>query len=95
MCCWKKKGLTTAMLDRLLLNPDRIASIADGLRAIAEQNDPVGSECLRSSTVIHECLVTGCTAAGLPEDSIQLVPTTDRAAVGRDCDREIARARPG
>ena len=31
---------------------------------------------------IHACLVEGLTAAGLPADCIQLVPTTDRAAVG-------------
>ena len=31
---------------------------------------------------IHACLVEGLQAAGLPEDAIQLVPTTDRAAVG-------------
>ena len=31
---------------------------------------------------IHACLVEGLKAAGLPEDAIQLVPVTDRAAVG-------------
>ncbi len=31
---------------------------------------------------IHECLVEGLKAAGLPEHAIQLVPVTDRAAVG-------------
>jgi glutamate-5-semialdehyde dehydrogenase len=41
-----------------------------------------GSESLRSSTVIHACLVAGLTTAGLPPTAIQLVPTTDRAAVG-------------
>jgi glutamate-5-semialdehyde dehydrogenase len=41
-----------------------------------------GSESLRSSTVIHAGLVAGLRAAGLPEAAIQLVPTTDRAAVG-------------
>lgn len=41
-----------------------------------------GSESARSSRAIHECLVAGLHAAGLPEASIQLVPTTDRAAVG-------------
>ena len=41
-----------------------------------------GSESTRSSRAIHECLVAGLRAAGLPETSIQLVPTTDRAAVG-------------
>jgi len=41
-----------------------------------------GSESHHSSTAIHSCLVEGLRAAGLPEACIQLVPTTDRAAVG-------------
>jgi glutamate-5-semialdehyde dehydrogenase len=41
-----------------------------------------GSESLHSSRAIHACLLQGLRAAGLPEAAIQLVPTTDRAAVG-------------
>lgn len=41
-----------------------------------------GSESLHSSHVIHAALAQGLRAAGLPETAIQLVPTTDRAAVG-------------
>ena len=41
-----------------------------------------GSESARSSAAIHACLVAGLQAAGLPAACIQLVPTTDRAAVG-------------
>ena len=41
-----------------------------------------GSESVRSSTAIHRCLVAGLAAADLPETAVQLVPTTDRAAVG-------------
>jgi glutamate-5-semialdehyde dehydrogenase len=41
-----------------------------------------GSESERSNRTIHDCLVSGLAAAGLPEACIQLVPTTDRAAVG-------------
>jgi glutamate-5-semialdehyde dehydrogenase len=41
-----------------------------------------GSESFHSSSTIHECLVKGLIAAGLPEDAIQLVPTRDRVAVG-------------
>jgi glutamate-5-semialdehyde dehydrogenase len=41
-----------------------------------------GSDSVHSSRAIHACLVKGLEAAGLPADSIQLVPTTDRAAVG-------------
>src|SRR6188472_2928588 len=41
-----------------------------------------GSESVHSSRAIHACLVEGLRVAGLPAASIQLVPTTDRAAVG-------------
>ena len=41
-----------------------------------------GSESVRSSTAIHRCLVAGLATADLPETAVQLVPTTDRAAVG-------------
>jgi len=131
----RDKGLSDAMLDRLLLTEDRIKGIVDGLRAVAAQDDPVGevlaewdmdsglhirrvrtplgvigviyesrpnvtadagalclksgnavilrggSESFHSSGAIHACLVEGLTAAGLPQDAIQLVPTRDRAAV--------------
>src|SRR6202049_1793920 len=41
-----------------------------------------GSESAGSSAAIHECLAEGLAVAGLPGSCIQLVPTTDRAAVG-------------
>ncbi|MFO1426126.1 MAG: glutamate-5-semialdehyde dehydrogenase [Steroidobacteraceae bacterium] len=41
-----------------------------------------GSESQHSSAAIHRCLLAGLEAAGLPAACIQLVPTTDRAAVG-------------
>jgi len=41
-----------------------------------------GSESFRSSRAIHACLDEGLRRAGLPPACIQLVPTTDRAAVG-------------
>ncbi|TXR49148.1 glutamate-5-semialdehyde dehydrogenase [Phyllobacterium endophyticum] len=41
-----------------------------------------GSDSAHSSGAIHEALLEGLLAAGLPDDAIQLVPTTDRAAVG-------------
>ncbi len=41
-----------------------------------------GSESTESSRAIHRCLVAGVTEAGLPADAIQIVPTTDREAVG-------------
>jgi len=131
----REKGLSAAMLDRLLLDGPRISAIAAGLRAVASQKDPVGeviadwhrpsglhirrvrtplgvigviyesrpnvtadagalclksgnavilrggSESFHSSAAIHACLVEGLKSAGLPEAAIQLVPTTDRAAV--------------
>ncbi|MDF0600540.1 glutamate-5-semialdehyde dehydrogenase [Psychromarinibacter sp. C21-152] len=131
----RDKGLSKAMLDRLMLDEPRIQGIVDGLRAVAAQDDPVGevlaewdrpnglhiqrvrtplgvvgviyesrpnvtadagalclkagnavilrggSESFHSSGAIHACLVEGLTAAGLPEDAIQRVPTRDRAAV--------------
>src|SRR5947199_316839 len=41
-----------------------------------------GSESQHSSRALHECLDEGLRAAGLPPECIQLVPVTDRAAVG-------------
>ncbi len=41
-----------------------------------------GSESFHSSSAIAQCLAEGLRAANLPEAAIQLVPTTDRAAVG-------------
>jgi len=132
-----QKGLSDAMMDRLRLDEPRIQSMVDGLRAIADQPDPVGavmaewdrptglhikrvrtplgvvgviyesrpnvtadagalclkagnavilrggSESFHSSKAIHACLVEGLKAAGLPEASIQLVPTRDREAVSQ------------
>jgi len=131
----RNKGLSDAMMDRLMLDEPRIQGIVDGLRAVAGQPDPVGqvlddwdqpsglniqrvrtplgvigviyesrpnvtadagalclksgnavilrggSESFHSSQEIHACLVAGLTAADLPVDAIQLVPTRDRAAV--------------
>ena len=37
-----QKGLSPALMDRLMLNEARIRSMVDGLRAVAEQRDPVG-----------------------------------------------------
>lgn len=38
----REKGLSDAMMDRLMLDEERIRSMVDGLRSIAEQADPVG-----------------------------------------------------
>jgi len=41
-----------------------------------------GSDSRHSSAALHQCLVAGLAAAGLPAPCIQLVPTAERAAVG-------------
>jgi glutamate-5-semialdehyde dehydrogenase len=38
----RTKGLSDAMMDRLMLDEDRVQAIVDGLRNIAKQADPVG-----------------------------------------------------
>jgi glutamate-5-semialdehyde dehydrogenase len=132
----EEAGLAPAMLDRLKLDPDRIAAMADGVGAVATLRDPVGavidetrrpnglilrrvrvpigvigiiyesrpnvtadaaalcvksgnaailrggSEAIESNRAIHGAMVSGLEQAGLPADAVQLVPTTDRAAVG-------------
>jgi glutamate-5-semialdehyde dehydrogenase len=131
-----ERGLNSAMLDRLMLDEDRVEAMASGIEAIIELHDPVGrvleewerpnglrmqrvavplgvigiiyesrpnvtadaaalciksgnavilrggSESFHSSTAIYECLKSGLEAAGLSGDAVQMVPTTDRAAVG-------------
>ena len=39
----KANGLSDSMTERLLLNPDRIAAMVEGLREIVRLEDPVGS----------------------------------------------------
>ncbi|WP_066798334.1 glutamate-5-semialdehyde dehydrogenase [Sphingomonas soli] len=41
-----------------------------------------GSEAVHSNRAIHTALARGLEAGGMPADAVQLVPTTDRAAVG-------------
>jgi glutamate-5-semialdehyde dehydrogenase len=41
-----------------------------------------GSECIESNLAIHGAVLKGLTAAGLPPQVVQMVRTTDRAAVG-------------
>lgn len=42
-----------------------------------------GSESFHSTRAIWDCLQAGLKTAGLPAESIQIIPTTDRAAVGK------------
>ncbi len=49
-----------------------------------------GSEAIHSNQAIAQCIYAGLQLAGLPEDSIQVIETVDRAAVGellrlKDC----------
>ncbi len=128
--------LTSALLDRLELNPQRIAAMAEGCRQVAALPDPVGemtafserpsgirvgkmrvplgvigiiyesrpnvtidaaaicfksgnaailrggSEAINSNLAIGRCIHQGLRDAGLSEDYIQVIDTTDRAAVG-------------
>ena len=132
----RDKGLTDAMIERLILNPARVEAMAKGLEEVAELPDPVGRElarwtrpngldiarvstpigviaiiyesrpnvtadaaalCIRSSNAailrtgsealnsalaIYAAFEDGLRAAGLPETCVQLVPTSDRYAVG-------------
>ncbi len=41
-----------------------------------------GSEALHSNQAIARCIHQGLAAAGLPDDAVQVIETTDRAAVG-------------
>jgi glutamate-5-semialdehyde dehydrogenase len=129
-------GLNAAAIDRLTLNPRRIATAAEGLRQVAALPDPVGEvreatrrpnglevskvgvplgvvffiyesrpnvtadaaalcvksgnavilrggkEAIHSNTALHRLLRDELTRCGLPPDAVQLVPTTDRQAVG-------------
>ncbi|MEM1005379.1 MAG: gamma-glutamyl-phosphate reductase, partial [Pseudomonadota bacterium] len=38
----RQKGLSPAMMDRLMLDESRIQGMVDGLRTVADQSDPVG-----------------------------------------------------
>ena len=136
MVAAEKRGLNAPLLDRLALNPERLASMAAGLEAVIELPDPVGrvlaewdrpnglhiqrvavplgvigiiyesrpnvtadaaglctksgnaailrggSESFHSSQAIFRSLAEGLATAGIPRAAIQMVPTTDRAAVG-------------
>ena len=136
MAAAQERGLGGSMLDRLLLDEDRVEAMASGIETIIGLRDPVGrileewerpnglriqrvavplgvigiiyesrpnvtadaaalciksgnavilrggSESFHSSTAIYECLREGLEAAGLPGEAVQMVPTTDRAAVG-------------
>jgi glutamate-5-semialdehyde dehydrogenase len=132
----KANGLDEALLDRLALDEERIAGMAEGIRQIVALPDPVGeitdmsfrpsgiqvgkmrvplgvigiiyesrpnvtadaaalclksgnaailrggSEAAHSNQAIAACIQQGLREAGLPEEVVQVIETTDRAAVG-------------
>ncbi|MFP4161301.1 MAG: glutamate-5-semialdehyde dehydrogenase, partial [Ectothiorhodospira sp.] len=132
----EQAGLDAALMDRLAFTPERLATMAEGLRQIAALPDPVGaisdlnyrptgiqvgrmrvplgvvgiiyesrpnvtvdaaglclksgnaailrggSEAFHSNRVLADCIREGLESAGLPADAVQVVATTDRAAVG-------------
>ena len=132
----EERGLSMAMLDRLMLDADRVEGLAAGIEAVAKLHDPIGqvlaewerpnglriqrvsvplgvigiiyesrpnvtadaaalclksgnatilrggSESFHSSQAIYQCLREGLVSANIDADAVQMVPTTDRAAVG-------------
>ena len=129
-------GLNTAAIDRLTLNPKRLAGISQALVDIAHLSDPIGEvvtssrrpngldvtqirvplgvvfmiyesrpnvtvdaaaiclksgnaailrggkEAIHTNRALHRVLADSLVDVGLPSDAIQLITTTDRAAVG-------------
>jgi len=136
MAAARERGLSAAMLDRLMLDAGRIEGMAAGIDAIVALDDPLGrvleawdrpnglhiervavplgvigiiyesrpnvtadaaslcvksgnavilrggSESFHSSQAIYDCLREGLAEAGVDERAVQMVPTTDREAVG-------------
>lgn len=132
----ESRGLSSAMLDRLLLDDNRIEAVAAGLESVADLDDPVGrvlaqwqrpnglliqrvsvplgvigiiyesrpnvtadaaalciksgnaailrggSESFNSSGAIFSCLTAGLDTTDIDSNAVQMVPTTDRTAVG-------------
>ncbi len=131
----REAKLDEALVERLELNPSRVAAMADGVRQVAALPDPVGemsdlklrpsgiqvgkmrvplgvvgiiyesrpnvtadaaalclksgnacvlrggSEAMHSNQAIARCISKALKSAGLPADAVQVVDTTDRAAV--------------
>ena len=132
----RDRGLSAAMIDRLMLDDKRLEAMASGLEAIAALPDPLGatlaqwevanglsisristalgvigiiyearpnvtvdagglciksgnaailrggSDSAHSAALLGKAMRGGLRQAGLPEDGVQLVGTTDRGAVG-------------
>jgi glutamate-5-semialdehyde dehydrogenase len=136
MAAAEQRGLSGAMLDRLMLDRDRLKNLVHGMKQVATLPDPLadrgeswerpngltirrvpvplgvigmvyesrpnvgpdaaalalksgnalilrgGSESAHTSRALIEALREGLAEATLPVDSVQMVPTQDRAAVG-------------
>ena len=136
MASARDRDLSDSMLDRLMIDAERLEAIAAAVEHVGKLPDPVGqvidrserpnglvmervrvplgvigiiyesrpnvtadaaalalrsgnavilrggSEAIQSNGAIYEAMVAGVVEAGLPADAIQLVQTTDRAAVG-------------
>ena len=136
MASARDRDLSDSMLDRLMIDAERLEAIAAAVEHVGKLPDPVGqvidrserpnglvmervrvplgvigiiyesrpnvtadaaalalrsgnavilrggSEAIQSNSAIYEAMVAGVVEAGLPADAIQLVQTTDRAAVG-------------
>ncbi|ALG67199.1 glutamate-5-semialdehyde dehydrogenase [Beggiatoa leptomitoformis] len=132
----QEKGLDSALLERLTINPARIASMIEGVQQIIALPDPIGeisnmhyrptgiqvgkmrvplgvvgmiyesrpnvtldaaslclksgnatilrggSEAAHSNQAIAQCIHAGLVVANLPRTAVQVIETTDRAAVG-------------
>lgn len=130
-------GLSDALLDRLLLTPERLEDVAAGVRAVAALPDPVGEtfdmrtlpnglqvgkrrvplgvigviyesrpnvtvdisalclksgnavilrggkEAIHSNTALVRLIRGSIAHAGVPEDAVQFIESTDRALVGK------------
>ena len=55
----EEKGLSAAMIDRLTLDEGRIRGMVDGLRAVAEQHDPVGRVLAEWDRPNRACIFSG------------------------------------
>jgi len=131
----RDNGLSNAMIDRLRLDHDRLAAIAEGIRQVADLDDPVGEileqrerpnglriqkkrvpigvigiifesrpnvtsdaavlcfktgnatilrggkEAIHSNRALATALQAGGDREGLPENSVQLIPFTERESV--------------
>ena len=133
----RKRGLEEYFLDRLLLTPERLASLASDVRGIAALPDPIGemidmrnmpngmtvgkrrvplgvigaiyesrpnvtidisslclksgnaiilrggSDAIHSNTALAALVKDSIADAGIPDDAVQVMETTDRAVVGQ------------